>query len=85
MRSRAAGSSSVWPSFIASERPDQRYAAAQVLRLRRQPLAYFREARRPARPQVHRVNPPWFRIPRRVNRAAFAAPQRLAAPVIPWR
>ncbi|HZF52749.1 MAG TPA: HEAT repeat domain-containing protein [Polyangiaceae bacterium] len=31
---------------LASDNPQQRYAAAQVLRLRRKPLEYFREAKR---------------------------------------
>lgn len=37
---------------LGSERPDMRYAAAQVLRLRRRPLEYFREAQRIARPRA---------------------------------
>lgn len=37
---------------LGSERPDLRYAAAQVLRLRRRPLEYFREAQRITRPRA---------------------------------
>lgn len=37
---------------LGSERPDLRYAAAQVLRLRRRPLEYFREAQRIVRPRA---------------------------------
>lgn len=37
---------------LASDRPDTRYAAAQILRLRRTPLEYFREAQRLARPRA---------------------------------
>ncbi|WP_437309265.1 HEAT repeat domain-containing protein [Sorangium sp. So ce388] len=33
---------------LASDNPEQRYAAAQVLRLRRKPVEYFREAKRVA-------------------------------------
>lgn len=37
---------------LASDRPDERYAAAQVLRLRRKPQEYFREAARIAKPRA---------------------------------
>ena len=42
---------------LASEQPEQRYAAAQVLLLRPKPVDYFREAQKVARPRSLEV--PW--------------------------
>ncbi|MFO0613234.1 MAG: HEAT repeat domain-containing protein [Polyangiaceae bacterium] len=42
---------------LAGDRPEQRYAAAQALRLRATPLVYFREVERATRPRS--VNAPW--------------------------
>lgn len=42
---------------LASEVPEQRYAAAQVLQLRHKPLEYFREAQKVARPRS--LEAPW--------------------------
>ncbi len=43
---------------IAGDRPEQRYAAAQALRLRADPLVYFREVERATR--LRSVNTPWI-------------------------
>jgi ParB family transcriptional regulator, chromosome partitioning protein len=42
---------------LAGDLPDQRHAAANVLRLRAKPLEFFREARRVARPRL--AGTPW--------------------------
>lgn len=42
---------------LAGDRPEQRYAAAQALRLRDRPLDFFREAERVVRPRS--TNAPW--------------------------
>ncbi|HEU4538798.1 MAG TPA: HEAT repeat domain-containing protein, partial [Polyangiaceae bacterium] len=42
---------------LSGDQPDQRHAAANVLRLRNKPLEFFREARRVARPRL--AGTPW--------------------------
>lgn len=42
---------------LSGDQPDQRHAAANVLRLRHKPLDFFREARRVARPRL--AGTPW--------------------------
>jgi ParB family chromosome partitioning protein len=61
---------------LASERPEQRYAAAQALRLRDGPLAYFREVQRAVMPRS--ITSPW--IPETTPRVV-EAPSTKARPL----
>ena len=51
---------------LAGDRPEQRYAAAQVLHLRKKPGEFFREAQRAAK--LRSVSAPW--VPDTAPRAA---------------
>src|SRR5262249_27465046 len=55
---------------LAGDRPEQRYAAAQALRLRDQPLDYFREVTRAVRPRA--TSSPW--VPETTPRVRTAEP-----------
>lgn len=52
---------------LAGDRPDQRYAAAQAIRLRSKPRDFFREAEKVAKPRL--ASSPWIgdNTPRRVE------------------
>lgn len=56
---------------LAGERPEQRYAAAQALRLRDRPIDYFREIQRAVAPRS--VKTPW--VPDTTPRAPAPAPE----------
>jgi ParB family chromosome partitioning protein len=57
---------------LAGERPEQRYAAAQALRLRERPIDYFREVQRAIRPRS--TTAPW--VPETTPRSPEPPPEK---------
>jgi ParB family chromosome partitioning protein len=62
---------------LAGDRPEQRYAAAQALRLRGRPIDYFREIQRAASPRS--VKAPW--VPDTTPRAPVEAAEKKKGPL----
>ena len=65
---------------LAGDRPEQRYAAAQALRLRERPLDYFRETERAVRPRS--AGKPW--VPETTPRAPEPAPEKTPKGPLAW-